>query len=471
MCFAQPAMNSGSCKVATAQIIHLPDCRLQDSNLLVVLYEEIEAALSQMVGPRGFRTIRRLCGVFFYTARLTQTDIETLEKLSAETLVLVEPDGLVNFYDSSTESPIKEKNTQNLEKRKNPGSLVTQKDARIDLEFISTPPIPKDRRNWRGGYYYYKKSPEMQPVLVYVVDTGANWQSIEFKRRYVNADGHQAERNVIKEWIYTEGVTASQSDWDFTRQREGHGTCVAQKIGGFKLGVDKDPSMIMVKFDGRKSGALEALLYIQENLARRAAGGETLKGFVVINLSFGWGGPGQQTEVKFNIVIKELINDYQAIIVVAAGEDGTGTNRAIESWPALFADLLPLIVVGAVDPTNGKTYPWSPGGKLLTVTAPGNVLCQNELGVGMVLGGQRFGASFAAAMVTGMISTWLSDDELGDNLRTAGEEGAVANNVKRLIKELAWIRPGGTQPGVYNGVLYYIDPDAWPPRIPKPLPG
>lgn len=38
-----------------------------------------------MVGPRSFRTIRRLCGVYFYTARLTQTDIETLQKLSAET--------------------------------------------------------------------------------------------------------------------------------------------------------------------------------------------------------------------------------------------------------------------------------------------------------------------------------------------------------------------------------------------------
>lgn len=310
----------------------------------------------------------------------------------------------------------------------------------------------------------------MQPVLVYVVDTGANGQSLEFKRKYVNADGHEVEGNVIKEWIYTEGIAASQSDWDFTKQREGHGTCVAQKIGGFNLGVDKDPYMIIVKFDGRKSGVLEALLYIQENLARRAVGGETLKGFVVINLSIGWGGPGQETEVKLNTLIKELIKDYQAIIVVAAGEDGTGTNRAIESWPALFAGLLPLIVVGAVNPTNGKTYPWSPGGKLLTVTAPGEVRCQNEAGVGMVLKGQRSGASFAAAMVTGMISTWLSDDELGDNLRAA-EEGTVANNVKRQIKELAWIRPGGTEPGVYNGVLYYNDPDSWPPRIPKALLG
>lgn len=92
MGFAQPALDSGPCKVATAQIIHLPDCRLQDPNLLAVLYKDIEAALSQMVGPRGFRTIRRLCGVFFYTARLTQTDIETLGKRSAETLILIEPD-------------------------------------------------------------------------------------------------------------------------------------------------------------------------------------------------------------------------------------------------------------------------------------------------------------------------------------------------------------------------------------------
>lgn len=72
MGFAQRAINFGPCKVATAQIIHLPDCRLQDSNLSAILYEDIETALSQMVRPRGFRTIRRLCGDFFYTARLTQ---------------------------------------------------------------------------------------------------------------------------------------------------------------------------------------------------------------------------------------------------------------------------------------------------------------------------------------------------------------------------------------------------------------
>lgn len=147
MSFAQPAMNSSPCKVATAQIIHLPDCRLQDSNLLTVLYEDIEAALTRMVGPRGFRTIRRLCEVFFYIARLTRTDIETLEKLSAETLVFVEPDEIVNFYDSSTESPIKEKNAQNYEKRKNPGSLVTQKDCThrpgIDLYAPDTKRRPK----------------------------------------------------------------------------------------------------------------------------------------------------------------------------------------------------------------------------------------------------------------------------------------------------------------------------------------
>ena len=95
---------------------------------------------------------------------------------------------------------------------------------------------------------------------------------------------------------------------------------------------------------------------------------------MVINLSFGWGGPGQVTEVRLNTVIKELIMNYLAIIFVPAGEDGTGTNRPIESWPAPFADLLPLIVVGAVDPANGKTHPGSPGGRLLTVTAPGGGL-------------------------------------------------------------------------------------------------
>lgn len=57
-----------------------------------------------------------------------------------------------------------------------------------------------------------------------------------------------------------------------------------------------------------------------------------------------------------------------------------------------------------------------------------------------------------------MVSTWLTDDELGDNLRAA-EEGAVAKNVKCLIKSLALIRPGWTELGGFNGVFYCIDPD------------
>lgn len=207
---------------------------------------------------------------------------------------------------------MKGRNAHNLEKRKNQDNVVTQKDARIDLELISSAPIPKDQpsRHWKRGYHYYRKDPKTQPVLVYVVDTGANWRSLEFKRQYFDADGHQVEGNVIKDWICTEDITASRSDWDFTRQREGHGTCVAQKIGDFNLGVDKDLHIIIVKFSGRKSSALEALLSIQEDLARRTGGGESLEGFVVINLSFSWGDPGQMTEVKLNTVIKELLKDY-----------------------------------------------------------------------------------------------------------------------------------------------------------------
>lgn len=45
---------------------------------------------------------------------------------------------------------------------------------------------------------------------------------------------------------------------------------------------------------------------------------------------------------------------------------------------------------------------------------------------------------------------------LGDNLRVA-EQGAVVDNVKRLIESLAWIWPGGTELGVFNEVFYYIN--------------
>ena len=405
-----------------------------------------------MVGT-AYRTIRRACGVFFFSASLTKSQIDTLKEFKGTPIIV--PDKkfeIVSTYQIQV-PPIKRRNR--LSKRKDLANIIHQENADNDLAFISTPPrLPAV--DFASSYYYFER-PKVAinaPVLVYVIDTGVEPRASEFIRESgeYDGDGNPLGSNVINDWLYPEDSEASQSDY----HPKGHGTCVTSKIAGGLLGVDKFAKIIMVKTMGWVSSVLDALSKIILDIERRSG---LMKGRVVINISFAWDGDFGENEGRLKDLLIRLIKDFQAVIVVSAGEDKSRKNGQVNSYPALFSPGLPIIVVGSVQSYGGETLEWSRGGPAITTSAPAYVRCA-EPSLGAHNNARYSGTGYSAAIVSGVISAWLSD-EYGDELRN--DPLGAPQAVKNFVKQLSYVREHGTLPGIWNGVNVK-DPNVFPPK-------
>lgn len=406
-----------------------------------------------MVGTT-YRTIRRACGVFFFSATLTKAQINTLKKTRGSPIIV--PDQkfeIVSTY-SVQVPPIKPRNR--LSKRKDSADIIHQVNAYNDLAFISTPPhLPVV--DFANSYYYFER-PKVAlnpPVLVYVVDTGAEPRASEFIRESgeYDGDGNLLESSVIKDWLYSEDSEVSQSDY----HPAGHGTCVTSKIVGGLVGVDKFANIIIVKTMGWVSSVLDALSKIILDIERRTV--PLMKGRVVINISLGWEGDFGENEGQLKGILTRLVKDFQAIIVVSAGEDKSRKNGQVDSYPALFSPELPIIVVASVQGYGGETLEWSRVGSAITTSAPAYVRCAHP-SPGAFSNALYSGTGYSAAMVSGVISAWLSD-EYGDELRK--DPLGAPQAVKNLVNQLSYVREHGTLPGIWNGVNVK-NPNAFPPK-------
>lgn len=409
-----------------------------------------------MVGT-AYRTIRRACGVFFFSASLTKSQIDSLKKFKGPPIIV--PDKSFEIVSSYQIQLPAIKRRNRLSKRKNSADIIHQENANYDLAFISTPPgLPAVE--FANSYYYFErpKVATNPPVLVYVIDTGVEPRAGEFIRESgeYDDDGKLLGSNVIKDWLYPEDSEASQSDY----HPKGHGTCVTSKIVGGLLGVDKFANIIMVKTMGWVSSVLDALSKIILDIERRT--GLLMKGRVVINISFGWDGDFGENEGRLKDLLIRLITDFQAVIVVGAGEDKTRKNGQVQSYPALFSPGLPIIVVGSVQGYGGETLDWSRLGSAITTSAPAYVRCAQP-SPGAHNNALYSGTGYSAALVSGVISAWLSD-EYGDELRK--DPLGAPQAVKNFVKQLSYVREHGTLPGIWNGVNFK-DPNAFPPK-PKP---
>lgn len=406
-----------------------------------------------MVGT-AYRTIHRSCGIYFFSASLTEKQIDTLKKFSEPPIIVPDKNFEIVPTYSLQVPPIKRRNR--LSKRKDAADIIHQENAYNDLAFISTPPhLPAVE--FSNSFYYFQrpKVTASQPVLVYVVDTGAEILAGEFIRESnkYDDDGNLLASNVIKDWLYTEDSEAEKSDY----HPQGHGTCVTSKIVGSLAGVDKFANIIMVKTMGWVSSVLDALSKIILDIERRTI--LLMKGRVVINISIGWEGDFGINEDKLKDLVIRLVNEFQAVIVVGAGEDKTGKNGPVDSYPALFSPGISIIVVGSVQAYGGATLEWSRTGIAVTTNAPAYVRCA-EPSPGYHNNARYSGTGYSAAMVSGVISAWLSD-EYGDELRKdpLGTPQAVNN----FVKDLSYVRENGKLPGIWNGVNFK-DPSAFPPK-------
>lgn len=491
-------MSFDPCNVATAQIVYPFDCRTSGISVDVISAQcrAIEVALTELVGESGYETIQRICGIFFYTASLTPAQMKTLQEL--ELPPEIGPDKMVDLLDDRIAGPmvLKHESTQReLKKRKVASDLISQTDASPDLVFISQYPLLV-KSPWPvsvPAYHYYNDfdvSKQKQPVLVYVIDSGVVQNSKEFLREYIT-NGQTMKENVIKEWIHaSKSGAVNEDDWDSQPGENtaalGHGTCVTQKICGLKKGVHKNAHVIVVQLmrGGPLHSFMIALEKIANDLVMRQERGEDIRGHVVINMSLGFKNIGRVNENQMLPLLERLWNDFQAVVVAATGNDAKDTDTEIDRHPAAFAKRFnsPLITVGGVDP-RGYLAPRSRRGRGFTVGAPYLVTCTNEASPpppppssssasAYYLSDDNdvtmSGTSFATAIVSGIISAWLSDDELGAKIRGDGDDTSskIARRVKGLVMSLSYKRPGATVASVWNGVNAY-QPKGWPPDVPK----
>lgn len=145
-------------------------------------------------------------------------------------------------------------------------------------------------------------------------------------------------------------------------------------------------------------------------------------------------------------MIIQMIDNWQVIFVVAAGsEENTvtsGGTLTLETYPAIWASQLPIIVVGAVDIFNGENPPWSYDGPELTVRGPGQGYC---------LGTKPAGTSVASAYVGGLVAYFLSLPDVGAYLRG---QGNVPRAMIEYIRQLSYSRsPSNVRAlAVWNGL-------------------
>lgn len=484
-------MSSDPCNVATAQIIYPFDCRSSGitTDVIAAQCRAIEVALTGLVGESGYENIPRSCGIFFYTALLTPAQIKTLQEL--ENPPEIGPDRLVDLLDDQVSASIlaQHKSPQwEVEKRKMATDLISQTDADPDLAFISQYPTLV-KSSWPlsvPAYYYYNDldvdGMQKRPVLVYVIDSGAVRNSKEFERENLY-NGQTVKGNVIEDWIHASSETnaLNEDDWDSqpgSNIATGHGTCVTQKICGLKKGVHKNAHIIIVQLvrNGPLYSFMIALEKIADDLVMRSEErGEVIRGYIIINISLGFQNIGKVNEKQMLPLLQRLWNDFQAVIVAATGNDATNTDFAITRHPAAFSKRFksPLIAVGGVD-ALGHLVPRSRRGRGLTVTAPYLVTCTNELPYSSSSSSEEHGdvkmsgTSFATAIVSGVISAWLSDDELGAKLQGDGADGLrnFPQRVKGLVMSLSYKREGATVASIWNGVNAY-QPKKWPPDVPR----
>lgn len=381
--------------------------------------------LISMAPGRVRKSVSNLCDVYLFVAPLTweqsqEISLRTPGVRAVVSSIIIKSGG----FSQKGETPVAEPATLKRDLAKH-RSIQRDTDASQNLKFIST---PASQSRLANAYSYDAAAGE--GTVVFLLCDGVAVSHHEFT----------AERQAIREFFY--GLDASRAA---TTSVDGHGTCLASLITSF-YGVAKKTELIIVKIIDRLysliDGLVQILNYLHNEVVVRQ---QPAKGYVLL-IEYSWYDiePNELTHT-FTLLVEELRDDYQVVLVYAAGEDYTGSRGLIEAYPALLAGDKSTIAVGAVD-IRGLAYPWSRTGGLLTTHAPGAVLCaSNDGGSGFA---RELGTNFAAAQVAGLAAYFLSLPDTGYLLRQDPLGVPVA--VKALIVQHAYARTREGDLAIWN---------------------
>lgn len=402
--------------------------------------------MTALVPADQIQICQRECGAFFWAAALTNDQISGIADLTVVEGVVPDSPG---EYDLTPK--LYRKREVQLD------SVAVESDAFADLSFISTPP---DTTNPNRKYAYFPNAG--QGVTTYVVDSGADPNNIDF-----------TTHNVIKGWLY--GMTAEKTEGDLEMwDQKGHGTCMASKIAGARSGLSRKTDLYIVKvFINLVSSIIDGLAQIIEHLKYRKLNGEKVEGWTAVNIALSF--PRTRmgiNERRVELLIRELIEKFQAVVIVAAGNirKFDAPFSEINRWPAILSlkPDLPIITVGAVKVRDGAARAASMGGPARTVSGPGEGWCAQGPGDGTKY---SQGTSMACAAVTGVIADllsrrWLRKDLGLDDPRFSisisngrvlpnPQPDSIAQIIRDYVVRKSYPRGIGTDNVVWNG----LDPE------------
>lgn len=440
------SQNLRYCNVVTARLIWPARCDDTEQNtktasILAGLDEHFKTSKDPLCPQQG--------GVAFWLANITPSQSKALVQDAAAVRAVTanrpyKYDDLrkVNSRVNKRQVPVADRQPSQLTKR-DTLTVVKQSPADPSLAFLSTTQRPQGKSKSHPTYSSFSIAGKR--VQVYLIDTGLDYLNSEFD--HLDYQDIEVDHPHL-EWIFAEDVPAEKGDMD----REGHGTCLSSKIAGKTCGVAKETSLIMAKTSLSLGSFLDVLGKVVEQIKTRM----DTWGWTVLNISAGWTFVGPSSDlsaIKMKEYIATLANVYQVVVVVSAGPDHQKNFGKINTYPALLSLDHNIITVGAVRSTHtsdqgasyGQRYPWSRGGDALVASAPGFGTCSTTNDIAL---SDWEGASFAGAVVSGLVASFLSIPALHSYFAAqASIPAAVRDYVEKMQR-----RRFQAQLAVWNGL-------------------
>lgn len=151
---------------------------------------------------------------------------------------------------------------------------------------------------------------------------------------------------------------------------------------------------------------------------------------------------------KFQELIRTLVNELQVVLVAAAGDDYDKDNSKVNTYPAAYSsEQLPMITVGALDPSSGQKTPWTQDGTAVSIYAPGLGSCAGN-GVGNPTPIVSVGSSLAMAHTAGLAAYFLSLVDVGNMIK---QKANIPRALRDYIVRRGYNRVAGVL-GIWNGL-------------------
>ena len=388
-------------------------------------------------------------GVFFWLAHLTPDQMEELRQRTGAVSAIIPNAQLkstrsIDLSPPQPRVPASQKKIRRLKKRVRIEKI--RRNAEPNLRFLSTPPGQTEN----GLYYAYLSAPADNMVRIYMLGSGADPSSRDLSRLRFG-------------WLI---AIDSEEEANEASYSEEEGTCQLSLVASPYHGVAQRADVVIVKTGMSVASYLDGIGKVVLDIKRQSIS----KGWTVLNIPSGFEAlPELNVYVlKLHYLLNILARTYQVIIVTSTGGNPVipETHRPdhppipITQWPGLFArdKNIDIITVGPVWSTgdkiaslegmvNGARMQWSPGTPdfMPTVHAPSNGNCiypSNSVRMNM-------GPGHASAIVSGLVSYFLSQPDIGDWFR---RQENIPRAMVEYLKKMSYARPSADVESVWNGL-------------------